>query len=386
MRRLALSAFVLLLLPLSASAEEFTTSRSIELPSIAKAVPVVVELDAHALQDSQTAYRVINAQSIAVPSDLLNDEVNLMPQAIFDQFPKSADTIPKTNIEQLRDNNAQTYFQPLTDQAYVFTFHFQKTIAPSQLYLSLNEGSLESVHVRLGLTATSLKDAAIGDSSDTSISLSGERANYFEVTIRIDEGVLRISELSLLAPRTRVRFIAQPNEQYRLLYGSKGSVGGPILTEEQIPDQNPLEAVLGPVQTLKLGKQDDNDGIPASVDNCPIVWNPDQKDQDKDGIGDACDNCPTVANPKQEDKDHNGVGTVCEDDDHDGVINALDNCPKVYNPEQADDDQDGIGNLCDKSDDRWSEHRPWLLYGSMGAIVVILTGFGALILKRSNKA
>ena len=39
----------------------------------------------------------------------------------------------------------------------------------------------------------------------------------------------------------------------------------------------------------------DNDGVKNEVDNCPGVYNPDQKDTDGDGIGDACDkNCPDV--------------------------------------------------------------------------------------------
>lgn len=70
---------------------------------------------------------------------------------------------------------------------------------------------------------------------------------------------------------------------------------------------------------------DDNDGIPAYLDNCPDTYNPDQKDTDGDGIGDVCDN----------------------DWDNDGVPNDVDNCPTTYNPDQTDIDEDGIGDICD---------------------------------------
>jgi DMSO/TMAO reductase YedYZ molybdopterin-dependent catalytic subunit len=39
--------------------------------------------------------------------------------------------------------------------------------------------------------------------------------------------------------------------------------------------------------------------------------------------------------------------TVDFDDDNDGVPDSLDNCPGVYNPSQADSDGDGKGNACD---------------------------------------
>ena len=55
----------------------------------------------------------------------------------------------------------------------------------------------------------------------------------------------------------------------------------------------------------------DNDGIPNTPDNCPLVANPDQKDTETNGDdkrGDSCDNCPSVPNLDQEDADGDGIG------------------------------------------------------------------------------
>ncbi len=79
-----------------------------------------------------------------------------------------------------------------------------------------------------------------------------------------------------------------------------------------------------------------------------------------------------------------GVGAdLLRDTDGDGVENARDNCPFDMNMLQGDEDKDGMGDVCDHSDDRWSEKRPWLLYGSMALVVVALVGLGGVILKRS---
>lgn len=39
-------------------------------------------------------------------------------------------------------------------------------------------------------------------------------------------------------------------------------------------------------------------------DNCPLVYNTDQRDTDLDGVGDQCDNCPLLHNPLQVPEKH----------------------------------------------------------------------------------
>ncbi|MEI6126350.1 MAG: DUF1566 domain-containing protein [Pseudomonadota bacterium] len=71
-------------------------------------------------------------------------------------------------------------------------------------------------------------------------------------------------------------------------------------------------------------------------------------DVDSDGIVDTSDNCPSVYNPDQKDTCLDGIGDVCRPDtDMDGIPDGCDNCPTVNNPDQADNDIDDIGNECD---------------------------------------
>lgn len=56
----------------------------------------------------------------------------------------------------------------------------------------------------------------------------------------------------------------------------------------------------------------DCDGLPDTLDNCPLFPNPFQEDTDADNVGDACDNCPLIPNPGQQDSDNNGVGDACQ--------------------------------------------------------------------------
>jgi len=72
------------------------------------------------------------------------------------------------------------------------------------------------------------------------------------------------------------------------------------------------------------------------------------RDQDNDGVLDTEDNCPAVSNGDQADMNGDGEGDACDPDaDGDGTANDTDNCPYVVNPDQADGDLNGVGDACE---------------------------------------
>lgn len=58
-------------------------------------------------------------------------------------------------------------------------------------------------------------------------------------------------------------------------------------------DSDGRDSVFARTFSVPLANPDtDGDGVADSIDNCPTVANPDQRDSDGDGIGDACDPTP----------------------------------------------------------------------------------------------
>ena len=105
-------------------------------------------------------------------------------------------------------------------------------------------------------------------------------------------------------------------------------------------------------------------------------------DFDGDGIPNNEDNCPFVYNPDQKDINYNKIGDACEDWDGDGIINSLDNCPETPNRNQADSDGDGIGDACDEEDGRFFERNSYIIYIFAGIIAGAFLWFSFRAMKK----
>jgi hypothetical protein len=284
-----------------------------------------------------------------------------------------------SNSGWILDNNENTFVElPIVDDlagSAQVTVQSAKPISTNSLSLLLDNyvALPNTISISAGSGQTLKTVLATSKVVSQSIHFPIVTANKFVINLTYSQP-LRITELRFGGYGTetsssKLRFLAQPNQEYRIYF-------------------NPDRRV--PVITGEMGNLSDNTGVIKLIAQ-PSVANPNYQiaDSDHDGIPDVSDNCVKASNPDQVDINNNGRGDSCDDFDKDGIINIVDNCPNLPNYNQQDTDGDRIGDVCDGVESRITEKYSWLPWVGIGLaslVVIGLFAFTAMSMKKKTDA
>jgi hypothetical protein len=135
------------------------------------------------------------------------------------------------------------------------------------------------------------------------------RPSMFATAGRLALALPLLSLLACAAPRGDFDPVPEPHGD-----AAVGEVCGrvdPLCTDPPTYD-DAASPSLGDASVPVPIVDEDGDGVDDSVDNCPGVPNPLQRDEDGDGVGNACDVCPGWWDPDQKDTDGDGIGDACD--------------------------------------------------------------------------
>jgi Thrombospondin type 3 repeat len=243
----------------------------------------------------------------------------------------------------------------------------QRPIRSSALTLDLPENVALPRTVAIRAVQSGLPSIVVAQQamSNTTVRFPETFASEWEIVftylqpLRIGE--IRLENRDVLQSGRALRFLAQPEHEYRIYLNPDRSVD-PVMSEAG--NYTADKGVLVLSQLMRLTTEENQWHKPA--------------DTDGDRIPDVLDNCLASSNPEQTDVNANGLGDVCEDFDRDSISNEKDNCPDIPNVRQLDDDGDSIGNECDEEESRITEKYIWIPWAGLGFAVIVLVVLSVL--------
>jgi len=382
MKPFVLSTLVLSLLTLPALAQEsqrpssdltqaaLSAYRSVrDVSPLSIKVPSVIEVSFDGIAMERTELAVFNLTTNAVEPSYFRQETTRAALTASSDLPPLEGGL-KYLLDGKESTSAEFLLPEGSQGRVVLTLKSAQPITAAALTLLLDD------HVALPLTAevrATVKGAEkilLAPSKLSSSTILFPRTLSASWTITLTYGQpLRITELRLEQENTQqslraLRFLAQPNTNYRIFFD---------------PDRR-VEIRTGESGNLASAKDivRASAGLPQRNTAYIIA------DSDGDGIPDVQDNCISLANPDQADQNSNGRGDACDDFDQDGIINSKDNCLNLPNRDQKDTDGDKIGDACDTEESRITERLPWLPWAGMGGAAAVLVVLVALTMRHKG--
>ena len=359
MKKYLLALFVLVLpVMVSADASAFRSYKDFTVTGIV--VPTVVEIPIDAGVSARGLFLVLPQATSSSPVPYL------FRQTTARDFTLNITTTGGNNAQAMIDGNNANFAEfllPADRSGNVrLTLAASKSITLDQLTFLLAENVAlpTSIEIRkiennqevIVLASTRMNSETVRFPSNT--------ASQWAIDLTYAQP-LRINEIlvnpagSQVTSGEALRFLAQPNQTYRLYFNADRHV---YIGTGEMPN-------LATDQGVK------------KIASLPTIANPlfAPADVDGDKVIDINDNCVSVSNTDQKDVDGNGRGDACDDFDRDGLINAKDNCTDQPNANQVDTDGDKIGDVCDPDESRLTEKYPllpWLGIGFAGLVIIVL--------------
>lgn len=330
-----------------------------QISALSVPVPTVVELPFEAAYIERSGVAVYNVTEKTFEPSWVRQE------AIEQRIPvvPSVETGIAYRVAAMTDGDSHTYAEfPLTGTppgSARIVLSADRAVRSSALTFVLDDHVALPLSVEIRAVHSGKETIVVASRSmnTATVRFPETSAQTWIITVTYGQP-LRILELHLAQEnaaitRTRaLRFLAQPEHEYRVYYDPDRSVAIPVGESGNLSidtDVRMLASIPSQKNPLYTPADTDSDGIPDAQDNCVAFPNTDQKDANENGRGDACD-----------------------DFDKDGVLNERDNCPDRPNSNQADIDNDGKGDACDPEESRITERLPWLPWVGMGFAAAVL--------------
>ena len=186
----------------------------------------------------------------------------------------------------------------------ISTLDRECVIERAQLQLFFNNQVYGTIYVYTNITSDWSETTLTSDNRPLPLHYSRSVANFPIPSIVPDPPVVQGTQ-AVFELDDRGGFVAATLENWR--HNPSSNTGFLLRYDTTVNDTVQILArgsQRPPVLAIKCVNpcfvDQDGDGIPDCVDNCPFTYNPDQLDSDFDGVGDACDNCPFLYNPQQE--------------------------------------------------------------------------------------